>query len=537
MKIITKIATKGARTKLTLVLYILLAVGAGFLLLYANDLLAQALNDYLMVQNFDGFGRQLLLTAGLFALVYGLNAVGVYLRADFQYTAYVLRWPRYYIERLIRAKHSYFTNRPAAELFTSLWTASQATGHFYGNVLAVVSRIIIFIFYGIVVFRLNVFAGIFTLAALPVYFLLTAGMGNRVSSLNQAYVPNVSEFAAVTQETFENVSNVKAKNAYVFFVSRSAAIMRKIKSICVRLSVIEGYISAVTGLVRIIAPLIIILGAMYFSTGFEANAGNIMVLYINIPLFLSGFADIHRGYIDYKMSKPFLAKLQEFNNVEPEYQGGIHIISFESLRTENVQVEFEGGRVISVPDFYVKRGEKVMFFGESGIGKSTVFNIIMGFTEYTGDVLINGINLREISLVSVRKIFGITFQHTNALTLGLRENILLGTEKTQDALSQLIQLAELESQWDTKGETILNNKVLSGGEKSRIGLSQMLALQPQIMLIDEAFSNMDEALESKIITNLFRIYPNCAVICISHRNSSKPLFDRVVDFNHFGGFN
>ena len=59
----------------------------------------------------------------------------------------------------------------------------------------------------------------------------------------------------------------------------------------------------------------------------------------------------------------------------------------------------------------------------------------------------------------------------------------------------------------------------------------MLLPEPQILLIDEAFSNMDEELEYKIIADLFREYPSRAVICISHRNSSRPFFDWVVDFN------
>ena len=82
-----------------------------------------------------------------------------------------------------------------------------------------------------------------------------------------------------------------------------------------------------------------------------------------------------------------------------------------------------------------------------------------------------------------------------------------------------------------KVASFLTTRCLSGGEKSRVGLAQMLVTEPQIMLIDEAFSNVDEELESKIINNLFREYPSRAVICISHRNSSKPFFDRVVDFN------
>jgi len=184
-----------------------------------------------------------------------------------------------------------------------------------------------------------------------------------------------------------------------------------------------------------------------------------------------------------------------------------------------------------VPDFEVKQGEKIMFFGESGIGKSTIFNIIMGLNrEYSGDVYVNSKNLREISLSSLRRVFGITFQNTNAITLDLRENILLGASMTDEKLENLMKLTALESQHNAKGDALLNNKVLSGGEKSRVGLSQMLVPEPQIMLIDEAFSNMDEKLESGIIADLFREYPDRAVICISHRNSSGSFFDRVVEF-------
>ena len=530
MNTITSLILSGFKTRLFLLFYILLALGAGFLLIYANDLLALLLNDYLMVQNFDGFALQLLLTTGVFALVFGVNILTGYLHSDFEYGT-ILRLTRHCITRLLYARFEFFTNRPAAELYAGLWTASQASGRFYGRVLLMISHVAAFIFYGIVVFRFDVWAGVFSVLAVPLFFLVTVGAGNRISALQHVYVACVGELATVTQEALENAGNVKAKGAYAFFTERAVAVLRRIRNTVVKLSVIERYIGSATGLIRMIAPLLIIFAAMSISYGFEANAGNVMVLYINIPLFLSGFADIHRGYIEYKMAKPFLSKLAEFDDAPPEDGGGVDISAFESLRTEGVKVTFDGGRVVSVPDFEVKKGEKVMFFGESGIGKSTVFNIVMGLREYEGDVFVNGMNLREVSLASLRRVFGITFQHTNALTLDLRGNILLGAEKTDSELAQLVRLCALENQNDTKGDTLLNNSVLSGGEKSRVGLSQMLALEPEIMLIDEAFSNMDEELESRIIADLFREYPGCAVVCISHRNSSRGFFDRVVEFS------
>jgi len=530
-----EIIFKGTRTKLYIFLYIITAIGAGFLLIYANDLLAMVLNEYLMVQVFDGFAARLLLTAGAFTLIFVMNTLGAYFYVDLEWGA-ITRLTRFYIARLLRAKQEFFIDRSAAGLFTNLWTASQASGEFYGNMLRLVSRIVIFIFYGIVVFSFDIWAGVFTVVALPIYFLFTARLGNRIADLEGEYIEHDAELASVSQESFENVGNVKAKGAYKFFTDRSALVLQKIKKICVKVGVFEHYTANITGLFRIIAPILIIFGAIQVSPAFDASAGNIMVLFINIPLFLGGFANIHVGYIEYKVTKPFLSKLGEFNSAPLENENGLDIASFENLRTQGVKVIFEGGRTITVPDFEVKTGEKVMFFGESGVGKSTVFNIVMGFNqEYEGNVYINGTNLREISLSSLRKVFGITFQHTNVLTLDLRGNILLGANKSDDDLERLIKLTALESQQDFKGDAILNNKVLSGGEKSRLGLSQMLAIEPEIILIDEAFSNMDEQLESKIINDLFCEYPNHAVICISHRNSSRPLFDRVVDFNVFGG--
>jgi len=529
MKTINRVVFQGTRTRVLIVLFIAVAIAAGFLLIFANDMLARVLNDHLMVQNFDGFALAMLLTAGLFTLRFALTMFGDYLFEDFS-RGTITRLPYYYISRLLSAKHSYFASRPVAKLHADLWTASQASGGFYGNLLRLVSRVAIFVFYGIVVFRFDVWAGVFSILALPVYFLLTLWTAKRIAALQSAYVEKNGELATVTQEAFDNVRNVKAKAAHGFFLGRPAQVLRSIKNITVKVGVISLYTVNITGLIRIVAPIFIIFGAIQVSANFDATAGNIMVLFINIPLFLLGLADFLNGYIYYKMSRPFLDKLDEFNAAELEFEGGTELESFQSLQTQGVSVTFEGGRIVHVPDFEVRAGEKVMFFGESGIGKSTVFNIIMGFQDYDGTLLVNGINLREISFASIRRIFGITFQHTNAITLDLRDNILLGTQKSDDELMRLIKLTQLEAQKDTKDDAILNNNVLSGGEKSRLGLAQMLACDPEIMLIDEAFSNMDEELESKIISDLFAQYPDRAVICVSHRISSKPFFGRVIEF-------
>ncbi|MCL1936043.1 MAG: ABC transporter ATP-binding protein/permease [Defluviitaleaceae bacterium] len=519
------------RTKLFILLYILTSIGSGFLLLYANDLLARLLNNYLMIQQFYGFAASMLLTTGVFTFVFLMNMLEAYLFVDLKWgtTTHLIG---YYTARLLRSKQEFFTNLPASEIFSNLQLASQGSGEFFGILLRLASRTIIFVFFGVLVFRLDMWAGIFTVVALPIYFLFTARLGNQMAALEADYIEREGELVTVSQEALENVGNVKAKGAYDFFADRPNKVLEKIKIIAVKVGIFEHYTANIAGLFQIIAPILIIFGTIQLSPTFDTSAGSVMVLFINIPLFLGGFANIHSSYISYKILKPFLSKLQEFEDVPLEDNGGLEITSFESLRTEGVRATFEDGRNITVPDFNIKSGEKMMFFGESGVGKSTFFNIIMGFIPtYEGDIYVNDINIREIRLLSLRRVFGITFQHNNVLTLDLRSNILLGVEKSDEELQRLIKITTLDNQQDYKGETILNNKVLSGGEKSRLGLSQMLATSPEVLLIDEAFSNMDEELEAKILDDLFREYPNCTVICISHRNSSRPFFNKVVDFN------
>jgi len=295
-----------------------------------------------------------------------------------------------------------------------------------------------------------------------------------------------------------------------------------------KFNVMLYFANRIGGLVGVIAPTIILFAVMSLSDNFVADAGVILILYINIPLFLRGFIGIYQVYVLYKSGRPKIDQLREYNDLPDEASGDVRITSFESLETKAVSVSFEGGRIISIPDMRIAQGERVMFFGESGIGKSTIFNILMGLLpNYEGEIAVNGINLRRIDLTSLRDVFGITFQNVNVCTLTLEGNILLGADADT---AGLIELAGLEEQSKSKAGQILNSKILSGGEKSRLGLAQTLARNPDIILIDEAFSNVDEEMERQIIQRLVAACPDKTIVCISHRSNSREYFDRVVNF-------
>jgi len=111
----------------------------------------------------------------------------------------------------------------------------------------------------------------------------------------------------------------------------------------------------------------------------------------------------------------------------------------------------------------------------------------------------------------------------------LKENILLG-EKGNIDYERIISITQLRRQLKDKGEQVLNFNNLSGGEKTRILLAQNLIRNPELILIDESLSSVDESMESAIISNIISELNNSTIICISHRESSKRYFDKVIKF-------
>jgi len=526
---ILKIILKEPSSKIILALYPLIALLSGILLVYSNDMLRNVFNNHIMLLEFNNFLYSTLFVVGLFVSLFLLRVVNSYIKEKLHHTG-ANNLIEHYTNKLLKADYSYYHKKEAPAIWDKLERSTIGTGNFFGSLISSISTMISFVFYAIVIFRINLFAGLITMIAIPIYFFLTVGFNKNFMSLQMELANSMGQLAVVGQEPLENVVNVKTKNAYGFFVNRIMKIQRKISKLFRKFNVLSEYHNGITGLVSVVVPILVLFATLQVSDTFTTDMGTVLILYINIPLFLSGFTSIYKKYIMYKTHRHFINGLLEFDDMPIEHSGEIEINDFENLEVKGVKVRFDDTRIISIPDFVVKKGERVMIFGESGIGKSTIFNIIcVSPPAYEGDIIINGINLRNISTYSLRNVFGIVLQSVNIFSMSLEDNILLGIPN--DNLNESVSLANLKEQMDFKVDQELNNKVVSGGEKSRVGLAQTLARNTQVLMIDETFSSIDEGMEERIVKGLFEMHPHKTFICISHRSSSQTYFDKFVDFN------
>lgn len=184
----------------------------------------------------------------------------------------------------------------------------------------------------------------------------------------------------------------------------------------------------------------------------------------------------------------------------------------------------------------IRRGERIGIVGVSGGGKSTLFKLLLKEHEhYTGDILIDGVPLRDIRRSSYFQYSAVVLQETEVFNFPLRDNITLANTDQRDndpLLQRSIQIAHVTDFLAKlpKGlDTYIGEKgvKLSGGEKQRVGIARAVFKEPQLLLLDEATSHLDLESEEKIRDSLHQFFQTVTAIVIAHRLTTIREMDRI----------
>lgn len=220
----------------------------------------------------------------------------------------------------------------------------------------------------------------------------------------------------------------------------------------------------------------------------------------------------------------------EILNAGEEYDGTVTLDNFESsIEFRDVSFKYESSNeVLKNVSFKIPKGNKVGIYGESGAGKSSLVNLMMRFYQCeSGNIYIDGIDINEFTNSSLRKHIGIINQEIFLFTnMNIRDNIRYGNENCTDA--DIIEAAKkanchnfimkLPNGYDS---FIGNNGVkLSGGERQRIAIARLFLLNPDILIMDEATSKLDNVSEAYVQDAIRKLSKDKTVISIAHRLST-----------------
>ncbi|GAB3313990.1 ABC transporter ATP-binding protein [Larkinella ripae] len=386
---------------------------------------------------------------------------------------------------------------------------------------------------------INVRLSLYVLLPLPVLSVAIYVVNTVIIKRSEEIQRSLSNLSTFVQEAFSGIRVLKAfvreENSAANFTVESD--VYKFKSL--QLTRVDSlFFPLIMLLVGLSNVLVVYVGGQEILTG-RLTPGNIMefILYVNMltwPVMALGWttSQTQRAAASQQRINEFLAAKTDLvseKSLERVIEGEVEF--------RNVRFIYPDSGIVAIKKFNlnVKAGETVAILGTTGSGKSTLANLITRMYDPTeGEILIDGLSLKDYSLTSVRKQMGYVPQEVFLFSESISNNVKFGLpEMPQEKVEQAVKDADLYQNilnFPEQFETRIGERgvTLSGGQKQRLSIARAIARDPKILILDDCLSAVDTNTENIILNNLHRIMENRTSVVISHRVSSAKLADKII---------
>ena len=269
------------------------------------------------------------------------------------------------------------------------------------------------------------------------------------------------------------------------------------------------------------------------------TVGSIVALIALIENAYTPIAIFNVLYVQYKLDKASYKRFEEFLDLKDDNQlrkgDAIHT-DIGEISIKNLSFQYEERKIIDDLSLFIKRGQKIAFVGESGSGKSTVIKILLGLLKYNqGEIYLGDMELSGICLNNLYDKVSYISQDVPVFDGTIKENLVfeknVSKEQMLDALSE-VQLSHLVENLAEGLDTEIGEKgtCLSGGEKQRLAFARLWFENPELVILDEATSAMDNLTEEIVMKSVMQKMKDKTIIAIAHRLNSIAGFDRIILF-------
>lgn len=214
-------------------------------------------------------------------------------------------------------------------------------------------------------------------------------------------------------------------------------------------------------------------------------------------------------------------------------------VSIETLEFRNVRFRYPNSSryILDGLSFKLEAGRHYAFVGVNGAGKTTITKLLTGlYTDYEGEILVNGTELREYSAGAVKAMFSVVYQDFARYYIGLKENIFLGNLHGEGKEAEAAHLAGLDEtidklKWGINtplGRIMKDGQDISGGQWQRVAIARSLNSQAPVRILDEPTSALDPISESRLYSEFEKLMDGKTTVFISHRLGSTKLADEIL---------
>lgn len=403
------------------------------------------------------------------------------------------------------------------------------------------------LFFGgiIMMLTLNVRFGIIILCALPVEIIMMIVILKKANPYYSIVAKRLDSVNSVVQE---NVTGARVVKAYV----REDTEEKRFDD--ANISLMESNLRVQT-LMAILQPLLMIILnlsviAVIVIGGWQVQAqamkvGEVMAAITYLTQVLHGVMMMSMMFQTLAKASASANRLREVLETDPVIKSGSVSLSDKTGGTvsfKNVSFSYpetKGRPVISDLTLDIKSGESVAILGATGSGKSSLVNLIPRFYDCTaGEVLVDGVNVKDCKLDELRKKVGIVLQKSELFSGTVEDNIKWGdknaTHEEVISAAQAAQADEFIQKIPAGYEGIIAEKgaSLSGGQKQRLSISRAVLKKPEILIFDDSTSALDLGTEAKLRAEIDRKMNGTTLIIIAQRIQSVKSCDRIAVLDH-----
>lgn len=376
-----------------------------------------------------------------------------------------------------------------------------------------------------------------SLIVLPLIIYAIATLGKRLKEIGMKTRLKIARITTLLHETLSGIKVIRAFTMENDMIRRHKdALQEHYRNVMREVRTTE-LSHALTETISGLGVAIIIFYGGYLVVNDKISSGDFFSFLTAVFLMYTPLRRLSRVNSSFQIGRNVIERLREiiFAEEEPKRDKAIPIRGDITFKNVSFKYPTSKDYVLRNLNFQVKAGETVAIVGPSGAGKSTIVDLIAGFWYPTeGEILIDGVNIKELSLESLRSQIAIVsqdvFLFNDTVTNNIRFGRVFSTKEQIEEAAKMADAHEFIEKLPEGYESVVGERgvLLSGGQKQRITIARAILREPKILIFDEATANLDTESEEKIQRALEMMRKGRTTIVIAHRLSTVKRAHKII---------
>jgi len=447
-------------------------------------------------------------------------------------------------KKIISMPLPFFSEKKKGDVISRITADILEIQHSFLSILELIIREPLTIFFTLIaMFLISYKLTVFVLFFIPISGFIIALIGKSLKATSTLVQTEQAEFLSITEETLQGLKVIKGFVSELFFIDKFKKSNNKFYKYSNRLINRQNLASPISEFLGIsVIGALLWYGGQLVLVDLELKPAAFLT-YMGLAYgVLTPAKAISKASYSIKKGNAAAERVLEILESESSIKEIKNPINKQSFNSEiifkNVSFKYDQESVLNNINFKIQKGQTIAIVGQSGSGKSTIANLIPRFYDVcSGEILIDGINIKDLYKSELRKLMGLVSQESILFNDSISNNIKLSNSKVN--LKEIEESAKIANanEFIEKFEDGYDLNVgdgggkLSGGQKQRISIARAVLSNPPIMILDEATSSLDSESEKLVQDALENLMKNRTSIIIAHRLSTIQKADIILVIN------